>query len=49
MTFIFKVTTLGDFEVFIIISIIFVVLNFSPLKMPSEKEAEEDFKIINKD
>ena len=48
MTFVFKITTLDDFEVFIIIFITFVVLSFSSLDMSTEKEAEEDFKVLNK-
>ena len=49
MTFIFKIAISDNFEVFIVIFTVFIVLNFSSLKMSAERKSEEDFKILNKD
>ena len=48
MTFIFKIAILNDFKIFIIVFIVFVILDFSSLKMSAEKKTEEDFKVLNK-
>lgn len=49
MTFVFEVETSDSFKIFVVVSTVFVVLSFSPLEMAAEKEAEEDFKVLDKD